>query len=106
MTGIRQGYAERAAAAVIEAARAEHDFGGWLAAVVGTAAELGSSRALTASRPGSWEADLVMGLVCGTVGWNDEYRHTARDGDPMTGLGGTAGERPTTGTREEREEER
>lgn len=81
MTGIRQGYTERAAAAVIEAARAEHDFGGWLAAVLATAAaELGSSRALTASRPGSWEADLVIQLVCGTVGWNDEYLHPAREG--------------------------
>ena len=82
MTGNRQGYTERAAAAVLEAARAEHDFGGWLAAVLATAAaELGSSRALTASRPGSWEADLVTQLVCGTVGWNDEYLHAAREGE-------------------------
>ena len=70
----RKDYTERAAAAVLEAARAEHHFGGWLASVLATAAgELGSSRALTASRPGSWEADLVTRLVCGTVGWNDEY---------------------------------
>jgi hypothetical protein len=74
MSGHEQGYSGRAAAAVVEAVRAEHDFGGWLAAVLVTAAaELGSSRALIASRPGSWEADLVLQLVCGTVGWNDEY---------------------------------
>lgn len=82
MTGPTQDYTERAAAAIIEAAQAEHDFGGWLAAVLASAAaELGSSRALTAGRPGSWEAELVIQLVCGTVGWNDEYLHPARDGE-------------------------
>jgi hypothetical protein len=82
MTGHRRDYTERAATAVVEAARAEHDFGGWLAAVLATAAaELGSSRAVTASRPGSWEADLVIQLVCGTVGWNDEHLHPAREGE-------------------------
>lgn len=75
MRGRRQDYTERAAAAVVEAAQAEHDFGGWLASV------LGSSRALIARRPGSWEADLVIQLVCGTVGWNDEYLQLAPDGD-------------------------
>ena len=60
--------------AVLKAARSEHDFGGWLAHVLAAAAaELGSSDALTAGRPGSWEADLVQRLVKGTVGWNDEY---------------------------------
>ncbi|MGH2926704.1 MAG: hypothetical protein ACRDL8_00685, partial [Solirubrobacteraceae bacterium] len=82
MTGHRQGYTQRGAAVVVEAARAEHDFGGWLAAVLATAAaELGSSRALTASCPGSWEAELVIALVCGTVGWDDEYLHAARQGE-------------------------
>jgi hypothetical protein len=37
------------------------------------AAELGSTAALTAGRPGSWEADLVQQLVRGTVGWDDDY---------------------------------
>ena len=35
--------------------------------------ELGSTAALIASRPGSWEAVLVQQLVRGTVGWDDEY---------------------------------
>jgi hypothetical protein len=82
MRGRRQDYTERAAAAVVEAAQAEHDFGGWLASVLAAAAaELGSSRALIARRPGSWEADLVTQLVCGTVGWNDEYLQLAPNGD-------------------------
>jgi hypothetical protein len=67
-------YTLGAARAVLEAARSEHDFGGWLAQVLATAAaELRSTDALTAGRPGSWEADLVQRLVKGTVGWDDEY---------------------------------
>jgi hypothetical protein len=59
-----QTYTERAAAAVILAVREEPDFGGWLAEVLAiAAAEIGSSDALTAGRPGSWEADLVNRLV-------------------------------------------
>jgi hypothetical protein len=70
----RPSYTERADAAMLEAVREEHDFGGWLAHVLATAAaELGSSAALTAGRPGSWEADLVMQLVRGTVGSDDDY---------------------------------
>lgn len=60
--------------AVTTAARGEHDFGGWLAAVLAAAAaELGSSDELTAGRPGSWEAALVDQLVKGTVGYDDSY---------------------------------
>ena len=67
-------YTDRAAQAVIQAVHEEHDFGGWLAGVLATAAaELGSTAALVAGRPGSWEADLVQQLVRGTVGWQDEY---------------------------------
>jgi hypothetical protein len=67
-------YTERATAAVLEAARDAHDFAGWLAHVLAaTAAELGSTDALTAGRPGSWKADLVRQLVRGTVGPGDEY---------------------------------
>ncbi len=67
------GYTADAIAAVTGAARAERDFGGWLAGVLATvAAELGSSGALTAGRPGSWEASLVDCLVKGTVGHADE----------------------------------
>lgn len=67
-------YTRTAATAVEQAARAEHDFGGWLAAVLATAAaRLGSTHALIAGRPGSWEASLVEQLVSGTVGWADDY---------------------------------
>lgn len=67
-------YTARAVAAVIAAARAAHDFSGWLAVVLAEAAgQLGSSDALTAGRPGSWEASLVDQLVKGTVGYGDEY---------------------------------
>ena len=76
MTTSEHDYTDRAATAVIDAVREEHDFGGWLASVLASAAaELGSTAALTASRPGSWEADLVQQLVRGTVGWDDDYLH-------------------------------
>jgi hypothetical protein len=66
-------YTDQAAATMLDAVRNEHDFAGWLAGVLArTACELGSSDALTAGRPGSWEADLVRRLVQGTVGWDDE----------------------------------
>lgn len=69
----RPDYIERAVLVVGEAVRAELDFGGWLAHVLATvAAGLGSSDALTAGRPGSWEASLVDQLVKGTVGYGDE----------------------------------
>jgi fructose-1-phosphate kinase PfkB-like protein len=71
---MNQSYTEHARDAFLEAAHTEHDFGGWLAAVLSSvAADLGSSDALTAGRPGSWEADLVQQLVKGTVGWGDEH---------------------------------
>lgn len=67
-------YTREARCAILLAAKAEHDFGGWLAAVLASvAADLGSSYALTAGRPASWEADLIQQLVKGTVGWGDEY---------------------------------
>lgn len=72
-------YTDAAVDAVLEAVKAEHDFGGWLAAVLAAAAaELGSSDALIAGRPGSWEADNVRGLVKGTVGWDDDVLDTYR----------------------------
>jgi len=74
MTTPEQTYTDRAATAIVDAVREQHDFGGWLARVLATAAaELGSTAALTASRPGSWEADLIQQLVRGTVGWDDDY---------------------------------
>jgi hypothetical protein len=69
-----ESYTQRAAAAILEAVHEEHDFGGWLAQVLATAAaELGCTATLTSGRPGSWEADLVQQLVRGTVGWDDDY---------------------------------
>ena len=74
MTTPEQTYTDRAPTAIVDAVREEHDFGGWLARVLATAAaELGSTAALTAGRPGSWEADLIQQLVQGTVGWDDDY---------------------------------
>jgi hypothetical protein len=59
-------YTDRAVDAVTAAVRAEHDFGGWLSLVlVRAAAQLGSLDALTAGRPGSWEAALVDQLARG-----------------------------------------
>jgi hypothetical protein len=55
-------YTNGAATAMLEAARTERDFSGWLAGILArTAAEFGSTEALTAGRSGSCEADLVHG---------------------------------------------
>jgi hypothetical protein len=42
------------------------------------AANLGSTEAVTAGRPGSWEAASVEGLMHSTVGYHDEYLMTYR----------------------------
>jgi hypothetical protein len=71
-----------ATAALTAAVQHEHDFAGWLADVLATvAARHGSSYALVAARPGSWEASLVTQLVCGTAGQDDEYLASYRDND-------------------------
>ena len=63
-----------AIAALTTAVQHEHDFAGWLAdALAAVAARHGSSYALIAGRPGSWEASLVTQLVRGTIGWDDEH---------------------------------
>ena len=73
-------YTKEAHAAILAAVREQHDFGGWLAGVLATvAADLGSTEALTAGRPGSWEAEHVRGLVNGTVGWGDEFLADYKD---------------------------
>ena len=51
------------------------------ALLANVAAQLRSSDALTAGRPGSWETDLVEQLTKGTVGWGDEY--LADYGEPL-----------------------
>ncbi len=67
-------YTTDAHRAILQAIRDQHDFGGWLAGVLASvSADLGSTFALTAGRPGSWEADLVQQLVKGTVGNDDDY---------------------------------
>jgi hypothetical protein len=67
-------YTQQASAAVLVAARAEPDFADWLAVVLAqVASELGSSDAITAGRPGSWEADLAQQLIKGTVGYDGEF---------------------------------
>ena len=67
------------------AARTEHDFAGWLAAVLAdVAGNLGSSDALTAGRPGSWEASFVDQLVKGTVGYDDGYLPAPGGGRRLT----------------------
>ncbi len=75
------GYTRPAIDAITQAASTEHDFAGWLADVLAnTAAQLGSSNALTARRPSSWEASLVDQLVKATAGYDDQilpgYRPT------------------------------
>jgi hypothetical protein len=63
------GYTYEAFKVITEAARAEHDFGGWLSLVLcRAAARLGSLDALTAGRQGSWEAALVDQLARGLAG--------------------------------------
>jgi hypothetical protein len=50
----------------------EHDFPGVLASILAqVAGNLGSSYAVIASRPGSWEASHIEGLLSGTVGDDD-----------------------------------
>lgn len=79
------GYTRAAADALTQAARTEHDFGGWLAhALAVAAARLGSSDALTNGRPGSWEASLVDQLVKGTVGYDDKYLPGPAGGRKLT----------------------
>jgi hypothetical protein len=74
------GYTFAALAALDAAVEREHDFAGWLAACLATiAARRGSTAALTAGRPGSWEAALVGQLVFGTVGYGDEALDAYRD---------------------------
>jgi hypothetical protein len=73
-------YTSAAIAAAEQAAHSEHDFGGWLSLVLAyAAARLGSLDALTAGRPGSWEAFHVEGLSRGLVLDDDDLRRYAED---------------------------
>ena len=67
-------HTRQACRAILAAARTEYDIAGLLAGVLTEVpAELASSDALTAGRPGSWGAELVQQLTVCTVGWGDEY---------------------------------
>lgn len=56
------------------ARQTEHDLPGVIARVLGqVAGNLGSSYAVIASRPGSWEASSIEQLLTGTVGDDDKY---------------------------------
>lgn len=109
----RTEYTAAAVKTITEAVNSEPDFAGWLAEVLArVAARKGSSGALTAGRPGSWEASLVDQLVKGTVGYDDEilgaYSEDAEavrrniaeaeqamaDGTPMVTLDDLPGENP------------
>jgi hypothetical protein len=69
--------------AVLAVARDGQDVAGWLAGVLASAAaELGSTEALLAGRPGSWEAAAVCQLLTGTVGEADEYLADYMRGTP------------------------
>lgn len=60
-------------AALRTAHAAGEDIGETMArAVARLAAELSASAAVTANRPGSWEAALIADLLRGTVGPDDE----------------------------------
>jgi hypothetical protein len=68
VTTPRPPYTSAAIDAITEAARTERDFGDWLSHVLAyAAARLGSTGALTAGRPGSWEAGHVRRLVEGPI---------------------------------------
>jgi hypothetical protein len=53
---------------------ARMDFADALAGILASVtANVGHIEQLLAGRSGSWEADLVRQLVCGTVGWEEQY---------------------------------
>lgn len=62
------------AGAVLAAHAAGWDVAEWVArGLAEAAAALGSSEALLANRPGSWEAAIVRSLLAGMVGPEDEH---------------------------------
>jgi hypothetical protein len=74
------GYTKDARRAVLHAVRDDPESGRWLASILASvAAELGSTFALTAGRPGSWEADLVQQLVNETLGCDDDCLNTYKE---------------------------
>jgi hypothetical protein len=59
-------YTAQAVDALTTAAKTEHDFSGWLAAVLAEVRNACGGWDAMESRPGSWEAALVEQLIGGT----------------------------------------
>lgn len=79
-THTQHDYTSDAVTAITAAVASQHDFCDWLASVLAqVAARYGSSAALTEGRPGSWEAALVIQLLAGTLGPDNELFPTYRE---------------------------
>lgn len=73
-------YTSAAIDAITEAVEHERDFGGWLSLVLAyAAARKGSVDALTAGRPGAWEAACIDRLARGLVVDDDGLAWYAED---------------------------
>ncbi len=69
----------KAVRALTAAVRLDLDFGDFLgSALAAVAGNVGDTDRLIAGRPGSWEADLVMNLAGGTVGYDQDLTALAR----------------------------
>lgn len=85
-------YTSAAIDAITEAVEHESDLGGWLSLVlVYVAARKGSLDALTAGRPGSWEAAHVEALATGLVFDDAHLEWYADDDRKRRGEGGSDG---------------
>lgn len=86
-----EAYAREVVATLRRVVNTEDDFPGWLAGVLATVAACyeNGSYALTAGRPGSWEAGHLARLLAGTVGEDDELldHYATAPGGPRDGRG-------------------
>ena len=84
-------YAREVVATLRRVVNTKPDFPGWLAGVLATVAagHANGSHALTAGRPGSWEAGHLARLLAGTVGEDDEHLtdYAAAPGGPQDSRG-------------------
>jgi hypothetical protein len=73
-TGSREQLLTDAVRVLTEAARSTGDFAEFVTlAVAGAAANIGSTDALLAGRPGSWEAHYVREMLTAAVGYDEQY---------------------------------
>jgi hypothetical protein len=73
-TGSREQLLTDAVRLLTEAARSTGDFAEFVTlAVAGAAANIGSTDALLAGRPGSWEAHYVREMLTAAVGYDEQY---------------------------------